>query len=74
MSNDLQSTFQISMPSSGLDGHMLLILAIMVLAGILGGAANYFLAERQGEAGGVTGSSTRSSAWWRRLPYPCSST
>ena len=52
MSNDLQSTFQISMPSSGLDGHMLLILAIMVLAGILGGAANYFLAERQGEAGG----------------------
>jgi len=51
MSNDLQTAFQISMPAGGLDGHMLLILAIMILAGILGGAANYFLAERQGEAG-----------------------
>jgi hypothetical protein len=51
MSNDLQSAFQISMPSGALDGHMLLIFAIMVLAGILGGAANYFLAERQGEQG-----------------------
>ncbi|HJV92654.1 MAG TPA: YEATS-associated helix-containing protein [Azonexus sp.] len=30
---------------------MLLILAIMVVAGILGGAANYFLADRQGEPG-----------------------
>ncbi|NHC06471.1 hypothetical protein DFR40_1663 [Azonexus fungiphilus] len=49
MSNDLQSAFQISMPNGGLDGHMLLILAIMVLAGILGGTANYFLAERNGE-------------------------
>jgi hypothetical protein len=50
MSSDLQTAFQISMPAAGLDGHMLLILAIMILAGILGGAANYFLAERQGEA------------------------
>jgi DNA-binding transcriptional ArsR family regulator len=30
---------------------MLLILAIMLAAGILGGAANYFLADRQGEPG-----------------------
>ena len=51
MSSDLQTAFQISMPGGGLDGHMLLILAIMILAGILGGAANYFLAERQSGAG-----------------------
>jgi len=51
MSNDLQTAFQITMPTGGLDGHMLLILAIMILAGILGGAANYFLVDRQGEAG-----------------------
>lgn len=49
MSTDLQSAFQVSTPSGGLDGHMLLILAIMVCAGILGGIANYFLADRQGE-------------------------
>jgi hypothetical protein len=30
---------------------MLLILLIMVIAGVLGGAANYFLAERHGEPG-----------------------
>lgn len=51
MSNELQSAFQMSAPSGALDTHMLLILGIMVLAGILGGAANYFLAERSGEAG-----------------------
>lgn len=49
MSNELQSAFQMSSPSGVLDAHMLLILAIMVVAGILGGAANYFLAERSGE-------------------------
>lgn len=66
MSNDLQSAFQISMPSGALDGHMLLIFAIMVLAGILGGAANYFLAERRVSRVPKTGSSIRFSAWWRR--------
>jgi hypothetical protein len=49
MSNELQSAFQISPPSGALDAHMFLILAIMVAAGVLGGAANYFLAERSAE-------------------------
>ncbi|MDP3637713.1 MAG: YEATS-associated helix-containing protein [Azonexus sp.] len=49
MSNDLQTAFQVTAPSGALDTHMLLILVIIVLAGILGGAANYFLADRQGE-------------------------
>lgn len=52
MSADLQPAFQITAPAGALDGHMLLILGIMVLAGVLGGAANYFLAaDRQSESG-----------------------
>lgn len=51
MSTELQTAFQVTPPSGVIDGHMLLILAIMVAAGILGGAANYFLADRQGEPG-----------------------
>lgn len=51
MSTELQTAFQVSAPSAGIDAHMLLILTIMVVAGILGGAANYFLADRQGEPG-----------------------
>lgn len=51
MSADLQSALNVTVPSGGLDGHMLLILGIMVLAGLLGGAANYFLADRQAEHG-----------------------
>ena len=47
MSVELQTALQVTTPSGGLDGHMLLILAIMIVAGILGGAANYFLADRQ---------------------------
>jgi len=46
MSSELQSAIQVTLPSSALDGHMLLILAIMVVCGMLGGAANYYLAER----------------------------
>lgn len=49
MSAELQPALQVTAPSGALDGHMLLILAIMVVAGILGGAANYFLADRHGE-------------------------
>lgn len=48
MSSELQTALQVTAPSGALDGHMLLILAIMVCAGILGGAANFFLADRQG--------------------------
>jgi len=51
MSTELQTAFQVSAPNAGIDTHMLLILAIMVVAGILGGAANYFLTDRQGEPG-----------------------
>jgi hypothetical protein len=49
MSGELQSVYSMSAPAGGLDGHLLLILAIMVVTGILGGTANYFLAERQGD-------------------------
>lgn len=49
MSADLQPAMQVTAPSGALDVHMLLILFILVVAGILGGAANYFLADRQGD-------------------------
>lgn len=49
MSAELQTAFQVTAPGGAIDTHMLLILAIMVVAGILGGCANYFLADRQGE-------------------------
>ncbi|PKO92901.1 MAG: hypothetical protein CVU16_06010 [Betaproteobacteria bacterium HGW-Betaproteobacteria-10] len=48
MSAELQTAFQVTTPSGALDTHMLLILVIMVVTGILGGAANYFLADREG--------------------------
>jgi hypothetical protein len=51
MSSDLQPALQVSLPTGALDFHMLLILGIMILAGMLGGAANFYLADRQGEAG-----------------------
>lgn len=50
MRGDLQTAELVTLPSGNLDGHMLLILTIMVATGILGGAANYFLADRQGDA------------------------
>lgn len=48
MTTELQSALLVTPPSGALDGHMLLILAIMVICGILGGLANFFLADRQG--------------------------
>ena len=51
MSAELQTAFQVTTPAGGIETHMLLILAIMLAAGVLGGAANYFLADRQGEPG-----------------------
>lgn len=51
MSAELQTAFQVTAPTGGVDTHMLLILAIMLAAGVLGGAANYFLADRHGEPG-----------------------
>ncbi|WP_371323646.1 YEATS-associated helix-containing protein [Dechloromonas sp. ZY10] len=47
MSNELTAAYQVSAPSGVLDAHMLMILAIMMVAGLLGGAANYYLAERE---------------------------
>ncbi|MBS1144228.1 MAG: hypothetical protein H6R14_1634 [Proteobacteria bacterium] len=51
MSADLQPALLVTAPSGALDGHMLLILSIMVLAGILGGTANYFLSDRRDSGG-----------------------
>jgi hypothetical protein len=50
MNPELQKSLQVTALSSTLDGYMLIILAIMVVAGILGGVANYFLGDRQGDA------------------------
>lgn len=52
MAGDLQTVYSVSLPSGGFDMHMLLILAIMVVTGILGGIANGFLADRQGAPAG----------------------
>lgn len=51
MSTELQAALQVTPPSGALDGHMLVIFAIMVVAGVLGGFANWFLSDRQGEFG-----------------------
>lgn len=49
MNAELQKSLQVTGMVGGLDGYMLMILGIMVLAGVLGGIANYFLSDRQGE-------------------------
>lgn len=51
MSADLQPAFQVTTPSGALDAHMLIIFTIMLVAGALGGLANFFLSDRQGEMG-----------------------
>lgn len=51
MSVELQTALQVTPPSGALDGHMLVIFAIMVVTGLLGGIANYFLSDRQGDPG-----------------------
>lgn len=51
MATELQSALQVTTPSGALDSHMLIILAIMIIAGLLGGAANYFLSEKQIDQG-----------------------
>lgn len=48
MSAELQTATQVTLPTGALDGHMLLILLIMLFAGLLGGVANCFLADREG--------------------------
>jgi len=49
MNTELQRSLQVTGMVGSLDGYMLMVLSIMILAGILGGIANYFLSDRQGE-------------------------
>lgn len=49
MNTELQKSMQVSGMVGSLDGYMLLVLGIMILCGVLGGVANYFLSDRQGE-------------------------
>lgn len=51
MNPELQKSLQVTALSGTLDSYMLVILLIMVLAGVLGGIANYFLSDRQSESG-----------------------
>ena len=51
MSAELQPALQVMTPHGALDGHILLIFGIMVVMGILGGVANFYLADRHGDAG-----------------------
>lgn len=51
MNPELQKSMQVTALSNSLDGYMLIILLIMIAAGVLGGLANYFLADRQNEHG-----------------------
>jgi len=51
MATELQTALQVTQPSGALDAHMLMIFSIMLVAGLLGGLANFFLAERQSEPG-----------------------
>lgn len=44
---ELQTATQVAQPFGALDGHLLIILAILVVTGVLGGVANYFLRDRQ---------------------------
>ena len=46
---ELQGSIQMSEVGGLVDSYMLLVLGIMITAGILGGIANYFLAERHAE-------------------------
>ena len=49
MNTELQKSMQVTGMVGSLDGYMLMVLGIMIFAGILGGIANYFLSDRQGE-------------------------
>lgn len=47
MSTELQPALMVTAPSGALDMHMLIVLAVMLAAGLLGGVANSFFADRQ---------------------------
>jgi hypothetical protein len=46
MNPELQKSLQLAASDGALDGHLLIILLVMVAAGALAGVANYFLSER----------------------------
>ncbi|MDR1163537.1 MAG: helix-turn-helix domain-containing protein [Candidatus Accumulibacter sp.] len=50
MNLELQKSLLMSTPSSAIDGYMLVLLLIMLAAGILGGAVNYYLSEQVEDA------------------------
>ncbi len=49
---ELQGSALITTGGITLDSYMLLLLGIMLCAGILGGAANYFMSDRSGATSG----------------------
>ena len=51
MNPELQKSLQVSALSNSLDGYMLIILLIMIVAGVLGGIANFFLSDRSADPG-----------------------
>ena len=46
---EIQGTMQLAEQGMMVDNYMYLILGIMVAAGVLGGTANYFMAERSAD-------------------------
>lgn len=49
---NLQQSLQVTSTLGEFDSHLLLALLVMVMAGVLGGLANHYLAERQGGLSG----------------------
>jgi hypothetical protein len=46
MNPELQKTLQVAAFPDAVDGYLLIVFAIVVIAGLLGGIANYFLSDR----------------------------
>ena len=51
MNPELQKSLQVTALSNSLDAYMLIILLIMIVAGVLGGIANFFLSDRASDSG-----------------------
>lgn len=49
MNPELQKSLQVTALANTLDSYMLMVLLIMVVAGVLGGVANFFLSDRQSD-------------------------
>ncbi|MBK7355293.1 YEATS-associated helix-containing protein [Propionivibrio sp.] len=49
MNPELQKSLQVTALANTLDSYMLMVLLIMVVAGVLGGVANFFLSDRQND-------------------------